>query len=1123
MRSYLSARILNSLISNTMLILALLMSPFGRASAQTFFDCPAVPGEYIIKYRDSYQTASKQSVSAQAVVRSALSAKKVQTYDELSPRLELVKGDVSPLQVQSKLLSPDVASRVEYIQANCLYRTNDFSVQGTLRDRAAGATATNLTLGVLSPGALAGEEIAIAISKSKVEELAFDVGHVDEKGVWRNVNFVTEAYELLDVSQPKDGFNDMVAVGYFETNENPSRRLLGYVTREGTGNGSFREAQLSVVASIGSERPRTVRKGFINEDDREDFVVVTGFFDSGSYYVMLSDGKGGFTTKTLQMSSRFDDLQIVDIDGDGRNDVVGLVQYDSPVLTPDEERVEYYLNLGGGRFSSQKRVILYHYLDMELRISDINRDGKPDIVLLGSYFFATSLAQGTGFSNFTVTEFEELLLEQKIYSARSMTLDDFNADGFPDLGFIGNINDTWDSPDAWDSGLVVILNNSGVFDDVWKPKFFDRSTSYFTDDSVLWRDINADGRVDALVARETWDKVTVLLQDSWDEEGGISFTEDPFYDFSVGTNPELQSAYDPFGVAGVRVRLTGNAGAFQAMTDAAGAFRVSGVPAGNYRVEVLLDSYFFPNVHERTIAVQNNITALDSSAIRKPLAPPAPPSSPVRNATNDYAFNSLWGLNNYGQEGGVLDVDVDAPEAWSLTRGEGVVVGVIDTGVDFDHRDLKGSMYTHVGEIPSNNIDDDKNGYIDDTYGINPFSPGAPDDENGHGTHVAGTIAATGDNQEGVVGVAPKSRILGAKAAAGVEGAFSDASILASANYIVKQKNRGANVRVVNASFGGASSCSPSEKEYISAFNAAGILFVAAAGNEGEDNDRIAKSPANCDFPNVVSVAAVNRHGKLADFSNYGASRVHVAAPGDEITSLYIDDGYDIKRGTSMAAPHVSGVAALIFSKYPNLTPQQVKQALMASVKPLPGLTGVIASPGIVSASRALAHIAGGGNSPGGGAGSGGGAGGGSSGGGSSSGGSGGTQGSGSGGVTYRRVSYTWSSVSAGKKSPIVVTHSETMRADAQACYSGSLAPRNKQQRVQASLKGDKLYMTAQQLRGKKWVNTSWPRSGSARVKIVGNCAMGVSGALLDSDQDGTPGGSTRTITLKLSSRPKKR
>jgi subtilisin family serine protease len=1092
------------------------MSPYGRANAQAFFDCPAVLGEYIIKYKDSYQTASKQSASAQAVVRSALNAKKVQTYDELSPGLEFVKGDVSPLQIQSKLLSPDVASRVEYIQANCLYRTNDFSVQGRIRDRVAGPTPTNLTLGVLSPGALAGDETAITISKTKVEELDFDVGYVDEKGGWQNVNFITEAYEVLDVSQPKDGFNDMVAVGHFETNENPSRRMLGYVTREGAGNGSFRGAELKVIANIGSDRPRTVRKGFLNEDDREDFIAVTGFFGSGAYYVMLSDGKGGFTTKTLQVSASFYDLQIVDIDGDGRNDIVGLAGFRSPTLAPSETRVEYFLNQGGGRFSAQKRVILYNHLEMALGIRDINRDGKPDIVLLGSYYFATSLAGGSGFSDFNVTEFEDLLLEQKIYSARDMTLEDFNDDGLPDLGFIGNINDTWDSPDAWYSGLVVILNNGGVFDDVRQPAFFDPSTSYFTDDTVLWRDINADGRVDALVAREKWDKVTVLLQDPRDEEGGMSFTEDPFYDFSAGNNPRLQNAYDPFAVAGVRVRLTGNAGTFQAMTDAAGAFSVSGVPAGNYRLEVLLDSYFFPNVHERTISVQNNITALDSLAIRKPLTPPAPPGSPVRNATNDYAFNSLWGLNNYGQEGGILDVDVDAPEAWSLTRGEGVVVGVIDSGVDVDHRDLKESMFTHVGEILSNNLDDDKNGYIDDTYGINPFSPGAPDDEYGHGTHVAGTIAATGDNQEGVVGVAPKSLILGAKAGVGAQGALSADAILASANYIVKQKNRGVNVRVVNASFGGARSCLPTEKEYISAFNAAGILFVAAAGNEGEDNDRIPKSPANCDFPNVVSVAAVDRQGTLADFSNYGATRVHVAAPGEDITSLYIDDGYDINGGTSMAAPHVSGVAALIFSKYPHLTPQQVKQALMASVKPLPGLTGLIASPGIVSASRALAHIAGGGNSSGGGSG---GNGSGSS--GSESG--NGTQGSGSGGVALRRVSYTWSGVSGGKKTPIVVSHSETMRADAQACYSGSLSPKNKQQRVQAALKGDKVYLKAQRLRGKKWVNTTWPRTGSARLKIVGNCAMSVSGGLLDSDQDGTPGGSTRTITLKLSSPSKKR
>lgn len=331
----------------------------------------------------------------------------------------------------------------------------------------------------------------------------------------------------------------------------------------------------------------------------------------------------------------------------------------------------------------------------------------------------------------------------------------------------------------------------------------------------------------------------------------------------------------------------------------------------------------------------------------------------------------LWGLDNIGQDGGVNDVDVDAPEAWQITKGDpSLVVAVIDSGVDYNHPDLASNMWQNPGEIPGNGFDDDNNGFVDDVFGADTIDLDgdprpAPISEplnavmvgRGHGTHVAGTIAAV-ENGLGVVGVAPQVKIMAVRVL-GPEGFGSDAQILAGIDYVLEMRRRGVNVRVANASLGGAQACPNAYVQTLAALGDAGVVFVASAGNGGQDGkgdniDRTLISPAGCPNPNVVSVANISRVGQLSPSSNYGPKGVDVAGPGTEVLSTFPPQHLIFLNGTSMAAPHVAGVAALLLSSEPALSANEARLRLMETVKPLPALSGLINAPGIVSASRAL-------------------------------------------------------------------------------------------------------------------------------------------------------------------------
>jgi subtilisin family serine protease len=275
----------------------------------------------------------------------------------------------------------------------------------------------------------------------------------------------------------------------------------------------------------------------------------------------------------------------------------------------------------------------------------------------------------------------------------------------------------------------------------------------------------------------------------------------------------------------------------------------------------------------------------------------------LKTIPGDAQFDSLWSLHNVGQTvngtAGKADADIDAPEAWDISTGSpSVIVAVIDSGIAYDHPDLAPNMWKNPREIAGNGVDDDGNGLVDDVHGwdfhMNDSDPMDPLDVNpggnpGHGTHVAGIIAGAGNNGTGITGVMWTARLMALKAG-GVDRSISTAEVVSAIRYAVAN-----NARVINASFAGPD-CSLALYDTVSAANAAGVLFVAAAGNEGSDNDNIPSFPANFSAPsvcngkqraaltNVIAVAATDENDNLASFSNFG-STVQVAAPGVKINS----------------------------------------------------------------------------------------------------------------------------------------------------------------------------------------------------------------------------------------------
>ena len=310
----------------------------------------------------------------------------------------------------------------------------------------------------------------------------------------------------------------------------------------------------------------------------------------------------------------------------------------------------------------------------------------------------------------------------------------------------------------------------------------------------------------------------------------------------------------------------------------------------------------------------------------------------ISKTSNDPDLSALYGL-----------AQMSAFDAWDVTTGSSsVVVAVVDTGVSYNHPDLAANISRNLGEVPSNGIDDDGNGYIDDYFGYDFWAnDGDPTDLNGHGTHCAGIVAGRGDNGVGGVGITWGASILPVRVL-GADGWGGDADVAAGVQYAV---DRGASI--VSLSLGGSSQSAVLENA-IEYARDNGVLAVVAAGNESEDNDQVPSYPANSDLDNVISVAATNQDDDLAWFSNYGADSVDIAAPGQSILSTHLANSYETLSGTSMATPYVVGVAALMKSVNSSMTYSDLRSRLFQSVDLITSLQGKISTGGRVNAYKAV-------------------------------------------------------------------------------------------------------------------------------------------------------------------------
>ncbi|MBC7361071.1 MAG: S8 family serine peptidase [Candidatus Aminicenantes bacterium] len=319
---------------------------------------------------------------------------------------------------------------------------------------------------------------------------------------------------------------------------------------------------------------------------------------------------------------------------------------------------------------------------------------------------------------------------------------------------------------------------------------------------------------------------------------------------------------------------------------------------------------------------------------------------------NDPYIYLQWGLKNTGQSGGTVDADIDAPEAWDIFTGsQNVVVAVIDSGIDYNHVDLAQNIWINAGEIPNNGIDDDQNGYIDDYRGWNFYSNNNnPMDYLGHGTHVAGIIGAGGNNGIGVTGVCWNVRLMALRivpdAASGIK----------AIDYAISM-----GAKVMNASWGGPSYSSPLLSA-ISRAEANGVLFIAAAGNDGTNNDLTPHYPSSYDLDNIIAVLSTDHTDNKSGFSNYGIYSVDLGAPGGSdptqnsynIFSTFLENRYMNLAGTSMATPFVTGVAALLSGQRPEIDWWQAKTIILKSVDIKAQLQGKARTSGRLNAYNSL-------------------------------------------------------------------------------------------------------------------------------------------------------------------------
>ncbi|MDD1718823.1 MAG: S8 family serine peptidase [Methanoregulaceae archaeon] len=325
---------------------------------------------------------------------------------------------------------------------------------------------------------------------------------------------------------------------------------------------------------------------------------------------------------------------------------------------------------------------------------------------------------------------------------------------------------------------------------------------------------------------------------------------------------------------------------------------------------------------------------------------------------NDPRFPAQWSLRNTGQAGGTRGADINATRAWNIETGSpGTVIAIVDTGVDYTHLDLRENIWTNPGETGedlwsrdkrTNGIDDDLNGFVDDWRGWDFVNnDNDPMDDHGHGTHCAGIAGASGNNGRGIAGVTWTSRIMALKIL-GQDGYGSDIN---AARALLYARMMGADV--ISCSWGG----SERNRALSDAINVSEVPVICSAGNKASNIDLSPHFPASYPAYQVIAVAATDNHDRLAGFSNFGKASVDIAAPGDMILGTYPGSQYLYMSGTSMAVPHVTGLAALIHSRNPGLTARAIKSAILKNVRKKSDLQGKVLTGGRIDALRTLRAV----------------------------------------------------------------------------------------------------------------------------------------------------------------------
>ena len=329
----------------------------------------------------------------------------------------------------------------------------------------------------------------------------------------------------------------------------------------------------------------------------------------------------------------------------------------------------------------------------------------------------------------------------------------------------------------------------------------------------------------------------------------------------------------------------------------------------------------------------------------------------AKSSFNDPQVSKVWAFKDASKHG--VSVEQTYRENPTSQREE-IIVAVVDTGVDYNHEDLKDVMWKNPGEIAGNGVDDDGNGYVDDVYGIDTLerdadgnATGDPMDTHSHGTHVSGTIGATQNNSKGIAGIAGNVKMMGIRAVPN-RGDETDVDVIESFLYAARN-----GAKIINCSFGKShNEGGMAVKETIDHIGKTfGVLVIAAAGNDSRNIDSRPTYPASFDSENLLVVASTTSRGRMSYFSNYGSTSVDIAAPGSSVYSTTPNNRYSSMSGTSMASPTTAGVAAEVLSRYPHLTPKELKDALMRNVTKTRRYRGKMGSGGRVDLHKTVEDL----------------------------------------------------------------------------------------------------------------------------------------------------------------------